>query len=1677
MNNSGSLNAIIGADIGGYQKAMNDVENLTRQAFNSANKAAQSGSQGMLRTIQVMLSSIVRSTNSDVNRILNQFSGGFTEATAIFRRVVAGIGEKLPEPFRRGLSNVLDFSRNQFSSLATLTAKTARTMGSSMQSFADKLPAPLGNAVSAMGKKLQQFGYSVSTTFTRMGQTAYKTSNDIKQTTTNTIDQILNAFKSKILEPFTSGIKGIGTAFSNAFKGIGSIINNSLIQPMVNAGKAVLNFGKIMGNALIVEPFLLIRDAIVGITKAIGSGLLNAVRRTGSFVKNYMLAPLMEVVDVAVQIAREFGQAVLSAVTKVGHTINNYFLTPIMNTVKWVGNLTARIGKGLLSAVQSVGRFINTYMIQPLVSVGRVVLDITRYFVSLGATIARDLMRPIFAVGRAINTYILQPIMNVGRQFAQVGRDFASQMGSSFRSIGTAFGNTFNVIGQGFMRLPRFAANAVNQVADRFNPLVTKAGNVSNRMVTSFSRGFNNMNRVAGNVLNKISQKFATGTRGANGFKDSVMQLASAFSLAGLASKAINMITSSLDGAISRYDTLNQFPRIMEMWGFSAESADGAMDRLVDGIDGLPTRLDDITGNVQRLTSVTGDLDGSTDAAIALNNAFLASGASTADASRGMEQYIQMLSTGKVDMQSWRTLQETMPGALNQTAEAFGYAGNSATQDFYEALKDGEITFDDFQDKLIELSGETGGFADQAREATKGIRTSFQNLQTAISRNMEGIIRKFDEVADSRGLPGIADMLDGAKVAVDELGTAVQNVVPNIIDGFMRLSGFDLVAMLAIPKLLTLTGKLGVKLGGLSTHAHNGADGILNAFKGTQGAFKALSDNTLGFKKTMSTVANSGVQALGGMVSAITSIASVALSAIGPTAILGLIVVGLGIIHKSFGTEINNMLNMVTEKAPEVIGRFVRGIAEKLPDLILAGTAMIEQLTSTIVALLPMVMDAGMFALSSLIRGINAQFPSLINSALQIITVLATSILNALPQLVLMGMEIILAFVQGIMANTDAIIQSAQTILFGFINSFVANLPAIIQTGVQIILSLIDGLTAMMPQLLVIGFQALISLVEGIFANLPLLLNGAIAIVQSLANFVIANLPVLLSMGMQLLMTIINGIFQNLPALMNAGIQIIMILVQTFISMFPQMIMLGFELITNIATGIAQNLPLIISAGIQLVLEFIVGIFGMLPEIWTAGWEIIKALGRGLLEAIPNILTGAWEGIKSGFGSMWDWITGKNEEGVAQTGNQFNTMNTNATNSTSQMATNVHSNATNATNYLNTASSQAQIMGTNNYSSLANNVGNSMSTMSGNVNSQMGSQLSSVSTNTGQLSSLGYGNYQALAGNVSGTLSGMTGDVDSQTGSQLSTVSTNLSGVSNAGSTEYSALADSTSSSLASMTTSVETETQAQQSAVEDGTNASNKQAEKSYNDMAKTAKQALTQMTQTSKKSFNDIKTQTSSAMKSMLTNVRSSLTSMRVAFSKAMSQITSNTRQQMNASKAVVSSSMRQMVSAMRSATSQARSAGMNVGFGFRNGLSSTRGSIIGTARSIASTVTSTISSALAIRSPSRKLIELGSYAGEGLDVGLAGWIDNIKKTSLQLAQAMMLDDYELQTSLATSASIESSGVSSRLDNLSDEVQNVERVEPVFEIHSHWDGEEVYYYVKRKDARKENTTKYFRD
>nr|DAM48043.1 MAG TPA: tail tape measure [Caudoviricetes sp.] len=282
-------------------------------------------------------------------------------------------------------------------------------------------------------------------------------------------------------------------------------------------------------------------------------------------------------------------------------------------------------------------------------------------------------------------------------------------------------------------------------------------------------------------TMNKADSSMGGLDKSSQNTNTSILDIAKGVGVFKLVDSAVGLVRNSLDGAIDRFDTLNKYPVVMQALGYSASDVDKSMAKLNKGIDGLPTSLDEIVSSTQQLAISTGSLTKGTDTAIALNNAFLASGASTADASRGMQQYVQMLSKGSVDMQSWRTLQETMPVAMDKVAKSFKDQGVNSVSDLYDALQSGKITFDDFNSRLIKLNDGVGGFAELAKKNSAGIKTSFKNVKTAVVKGLENVLSAIDNGMKSAGLGSIAQNFDKLKIVVNQVFSAITKAIPPVI--------------------------------------------------------------------------------------------------------------------------------------------------------------------------------------------------------------------------------------------------------------------------------------------------------------------------------------------------------------------------------------------------------------------------------------------------------------------------------------------------------------------------------------------------------------------------------------------------------------------------------------------------------------------------------------------------------------------------------------------------------------------------------------------------------------------------------------------------------------------------------------------------------------------------------
>lgn len=281
---------------------------------------------------------------------------------------------------------------------------------------------------------------------------------------------------------------------------------------------------------------------------------------------------------------------------------------------------------------------------------------------------------------------------------------------------------------------------------------------------------------------------------------------------ASVFNKVAGVVASSLNSAIGRADQMNNFPKVMKNLGYSSEDAAASIKKISAALDGLPTTSSAMTGMVQQLAPLTSNLDEATDIALAFNNAMLAGGASTIEQENALTQYTQMLSAGKVDMQAWRSIQAAMPGQLNQVAEAMMGAGHNAN-DLYEAMKDGTYSFDDFNKTVMRLNkqgfAQYASFAQQARDATQGIGTAFENVRNRVAKAVQKVI-------EAIGVENIAGAINDFSSQFGKIGDAAANMVTGVKNWLGQ------AAQAAKPLVSIWQGdfaKLGLYLTGLGANA------------------------------------------------------------------------------------------------------------------------------------------------------------------------------------------------------------------------------------------------------------------------------------------------------------------------------------------------------------------------------------------------------------------------------------------------------------------------------------------------------------------------------------------------------------------------------------------------------------------------------------------------------------------------------------------------------------------------------------------------------------------------------------------------------------------------------------------------------------------------------------------
>ena len=725
----------------------------------------------------------------------------------------------------------------------------------------------------------------------------------------------------------------------------------------------------------------------------------------------------------------------------------------------------------------------------------------------------------------------------------------------------------------------------------------------------SFSATLDKALKSINNLGRETQSTSQTVSAGGSSISSTFKSMAGAMGVVAIAGKAWDVVKDSMSGAINRFDTLNKYPVVMKALNYSTKDVAKSTAILSKGIDGLPTSLQDVTSVAQQLAPLTGSATKASKSAIALNNAFLASGASVADTSRGLQQYTQMLSTGKVDLMSYRTLMETMPIALRKVANSFGFTGKSAEQDLYKALQSGQITVDQLNDRFIKLNGGVNGFAQLAKKNSEGIGTSFANLKNAVVKNLANMLSAIDNGFKQSGFGSIAQVLDNMKGSINSAFQVIGPVVTNatvVILNFAKVIGGALKSAFSNDIFKTaVVGILGFVGAVMAAHK------VISIFTTLRSAIVGLSviakagNLAMAFSEAMSTLAKTSKIA-GGAMKAFSAVAS-----LGPWGIIAVAIAAVVAALTYFFTQTKT------------------------------GKALWQEFTTWL------------------------------SGAWQSLVGVATTVWNAIGNAINAVVNFIKPYWQGLVTFFTgiwtSIVAGATPIWQGLVNVFNSIISAIVavwQALAPIIVPIVAGVVAIIGATLI----TIVTVFQTVWNMLVPIVQVVWQLISAIVTTAISVLGTVIQTGLAVIVAIWNVVWNTFSIVVSTVWNVISTIISTTLNVIAGIIQAitaaiqgdwsgAWNAIQNVVSTVLNAISSIVSSVLSGVAGIFSGVMNGLKSVVSAVWNGIKSLfsegvnfiksvvhidlgaaGRAIMNSFLKGLKSVWENVKSFVSGIAGWI-------------------------------------------------------------------------------------------------------------------------------------------------------------------------------------------------------------------------------------------------------------------------------------------------------------------------------------------------------------------------------------------------------------------------------------------------------
>ena len=288
----------------------------------------------------------------------------------------------------------------------------------------------------------------------------------------------------------------------------------------------------------------------------------------------------------------------------------------------------------------------------------------------------------------------------------------------------------------------------------------------------------------------------------------------------------------------------------------------------------------------------------------------------------------------------------------------------------------------------------------------------------------------------------------------------------------------------------------------------------------------------------------------------------------------------------------------------DVLANLVTEIGARLPDIVTAGTQLLQSLAEGIVSNLPLLAQAAMEIVTNLANSLAGFLPTWYPTLATMIIDVANVLLQNLPTLIDAGMQMFQGIVTGLINAIPVIVEALPELIDSVISVLVNSIPAILDGATTMFLAIVDAL----PDILIALTQALPQVIDSIVDFMTG--EGSTDILES---------------AIMMFMEIVAALPEILGSLLGALGSVLGSLLNGIAKYGTQMLAAGIELMVNIGNGLVEEGANVLTSIGETVAGWVSGISDTVSQWADAG---------------KNLIAGLWNGISDKAQWLYSQITG-----------------------------------------------------------------------------------------------------------------------------------------------------------------------------------------------------------------------------------------------------------------------------------------------------------------------------------------------------------------------------------------------------------------------------------------------------